>query len=348
MSLNAAARAAAALALVCLGLAGASLAAAPEAFAPEAFAWGLPPGVAPPPVPAGNPMSAVKVALGRRLFYDADLSLDGTLSCATCHEQHRAFADGTRTHPGVHGDPGLRNVMGLANVGYFPLLTFAEPKHTSLEVQMLTPLAGDRPVEMGMAGMGAALAERLGGDACYPRLFEAAFPGEPGGITQDKVVRAVSSFQRTLISLDAPYDRYRRGEATALSRRAKRGMDLFFGEDLNCAGCHAAPFFTDTAYHQIGRVGDGADRGVAEATGRTEDEGLFRTPSLRNATLTGPYGHDGQVATLETAVRGHFGFGSRIGRSQTRDLVAFIGALTDQGFVTDPNLALPKPGCPVP
>ncbi len=124
-----------------------------------------------PPVPPDNSMSAAKVALGRRLFYDADLSIDGTLSCATCHEQHRAFTEGNATHPGVGGVPGRRNVMALANVAYFDPLTWADPRQHSLEQQVAVPFAGTHPVEMGMAGKEKELAQRLAADPCYRRMF---------------------------------------------------------------------------------------------------------------------------------------------------------------------------------
>jgi cytochrome c peroxidase len=122
------------------------------AFAPMAlpgFDWRLRPGVAPAPVPADSPMSDAKVALGRRLFYDADLSIDGTMACATCHEQRRAFTDSNATHSGVNGDPGRRNIMALANVGYFSSLTWGDPRVVRLEDQSLIPITGCIPSRWG-------------------------------------------------------------------------------------------------------------------------------------------------------------------------------------------------------
>jgi cytochrome c peroxidase len=140
--------------------------------------WHLPKPVSPPPVPADNPMSVAKVELGRRLFYEADLSADGTLACAGCHEQHHGFTDRNRSHPGVTGEPGRRNVMGLTNVAYLTPLTFADDRQASLEAQLSVPLFGTHPVEMGMAGKQAEIPRRLGASACYRRLFAAAFPGD--------------------------------------------------------------------------------------------------------------------------------------------------------------------------
>ena len=336
---------------------------AQAAGASEGFAWDLPPGVAPPPVPADNPMSAAKVELGRRLFYDADLSVDGTLSCGVCHEQHRAFTEGNATHPGVHDAPGRRNVMGLANVGYFHPLTWADPSLTSLERQTLVPLTGTDPVEMGMAGQAATVAERLKSDDCYRQMFVAAFPEAGGRIDLDHVVKALAAFERTLLSYGSPYDRARRGEEDALSPAAQRGGSLFFGARFHCASCHAGANFTDEAYHDVGLYdldGQGAyparDHGLQEATHRPADEGKIRTPSLRNVALTGPYMHDGSVSDLALAILRHYGPGPNARRDpllagsgpdalQAQDLIAFLDSLTDASFVNDPRFALPKTAC---
>ncbi|USQ96379.1 cytochrome-c peroxidase [Caulobacter sp. RL271] len=191
---------------------------------------------------AQRPASDVRVELGRRLFYDADLSIDGTMACATCHEQHHGFSDGNATHPGVHGDPGRRNVQTLANVGTFASLTWGDPRVTRLEDQALIPIAGTSPVEMGFHGQEAVLEARIGGQACYRKLFAAAFPGE--AVSMTTITKALAAFQRTLVSRDAPYDRRARGQAVETSIEAIRGETLFFGE-AGCARCHAAPDFTD-------------------------------------------------------------------------------------------------------
>jgi len=326
----------------------------------QTYVWHLPPGVAPPPVPSDNPMSPEKVALGRRLFYDADLSRDGTTSCGTCHEQHRAFTEGNASHPGVGGVPGRRNVMALANAAYFTPLTWADPRQHSLEEQMLVPLQGTHPVEMGMAGEDAELATRLSADPCYRQMFADAFPQTKGRIDVDAVGKALASFERTLISYDAPYDRFRRGDQGALSDQATRGMALF--SSLHCDACHAGTNFTDLKFHNIGlydQDGTGAyparDHGLIEITEKSSDEGAIRTPSLRNVALTGPYMHDGSVKSLTDAIRRHLDGTSALkdkalrgvaaSESDIADLVAFLQSLTDQGFVTNPDFALPKLAC---
>ena len=352
---------------------GAAVAAQVSAQSPS-YIWHLPPGVSPPPVPADNPMSGAKVELGRRLFYDADLSRDGTLSCGTCHEQHRAFTEGNASHPGVGGAAGRRNVMALGNAAYFTPLTWADPTQHVLEQQMLVPLQGTHPVEMGMAGMDGELSKRLSADPCYRRMFEATFPETDGRIDVDAITKAVASFERTLISYDSPYDRFRQGDHAALNDAQQRGSKLF--AELHCQSCHAGTNFTDLQFHNIGlynQDGKGGypvrDHGLIEITQKSPDEGRVRTPTLRNVALTGPYMHDGSVKDLASAIRRHFAandFGSDSGSDSggnesplrdaalkspgpgngtVNDLVAFLQSLTDTGFVTNPDFALPKIAC---
>jgi cytochrome c peroxidase len=326
----------------------------------ETFDWHLPSGIAPPPLPAGNAMTQAKVTLGRRLFYDADLSIDGTISCATCHEQHRAFTEGNATHPGVGGARGRRNVMALANVAWFTPLTWADPVQRTLEGQVHVPLMGDRPVEMGMGGHDKELVQRLSSDDCYHQMFAAAFPDSGGRIDVANVSRALAAFERTLISYDAPYDRLGRGEAKALTAEAREGERLFHA--TGCAACHSGVNFTDGRFHNIGLYNvDGkgsypdSDHGLREISGKAGDEGAFRTPALRNVALTAPYMHDGSVKELGAAITAHIA-GSNplrdkrlaavtISAQQRAALVMFLKSLTDQKFVTNPDLALPKTVC---
>jgi cytochrome c peroxidase len=318
--------------VVCLG--------APAA----AYHWPLPAGVTPPKVPADNPMSSAKVTLGRRLFYDADLSLDGTTACATCHEQSRGFTDGNSTHPGIGGAPGQRNVMGLANVAYFDPLTWADPTRRRLEQQAVMPLTNTHPVEMGMQGKMAVLVERLKSDTCYQRMFAAAFPGAP--ISAANIFKAIASFERTMLSFDSPFEHYQRGNASAMTALAKAGMVQFFGK-AGCAVCHSGGNFTDLAYHNIG-TGDFRDEGLETVTGRATDKNRFRTPSLRNVALTAPYLHNGSMKTLTAAIHAHVGSeltAAPLTDADVAELVAFLESLTDQTFITNPALALPKTAC---
>jgi cytochrome c peroxidase len=190
---------------------------------PQGFRWAMPAWTPAPPVPEDNPMTAAKVELGRRLFYDARLSADGTTACASCHLQALAFTDGRARAEGVHGATGHRNAPSLANVGYFPTLTWANPHLDRLEIQALVPLFGTEPEEMGLAGREDAVFARLAADPWYARAFPAAFP-ERSAPDLATVTHALAAFQRSLISVDSAYDRARRGGAPeAMSPAARRG-----------------------------------------------------------------------------------------------------------------------------
>lgn len=294
-------------------------------------------GIAAPHVFASNPVNAVKVELGRRLFYDADLSIDGTMACATCHEQHRGFADGNRNHPGVHGDPARRNVPGLANVAWLRPLTWADPRLDTLEKQARVPMLGHDPVEMGMEGQEAEIAKRLSRDDCYVSMFRAAFPRTGGRIDIEAVTQALAAFERTLVSYDAPYDRALRG-GPPLDPQAARGAALF---RRDCASCHAGANFTDMRFHNVA-VWTSADRGLGEISGRLADNGRFRTPGLRNVAVTGPYLHDGSASTIAQAIARHPGERSK---DEVTALVAFLDTLTDETFLHDKRFALPDTAC---
>ena len=347
---------------------------------PAAWQWRLPVWVPPPAVPADNPMSAAKVELGRHLFHDTRLSANGAMSCASCHDQKRAFTDGQAFSKGVTGEVGTRSAMSLANVAYLPVLTWQNPQLTSLEVQALIPLFGEHPVEMGLAGREQQLFEMFKGDATYRRLFAQAFPAEAGQgdaalYSLSTLTKALASFQRSLLSFDSPYDRYRYGgQKDALSAAAKRGEELFFGEKLECYHCHGGFNFTDNLKHartpfpEVGFHNTGlynedgkgaypkASPGIVEFTGEPRDTGRFRTPSLRNVAVTAPYMHDGSIATLHDVLRTHYARAGRavhagrvanplrsefiagfeISETEIADLVAFLESLTDERILRDP------------
>jgi cytochrome c peroxidase len=257
------------------------------------------------------------------------LSADGSMACASCHEQARAFTDGKARSRGVIGEATARNSPSLANVAYLPILTWANPNLRSLEQQALMPIFGTHPVEMGMAGREDVLFARPAADARYREMFRAAFPERAGEIDLGTITRALAAFQRALVSIGSPYDAYRYGgQPDAVSAAAKRGEALFFSERLECYHCHGGVHLTDTlaharlawpefGFHNTGlynRDGKGAypadNPGIAEHTGDPQDMGRFRTPSLRNIALTAPYMHDGSIATLD-AVIDHYAAGGR-------------------------------------
>lgn len=316
--------------LMLIGLAAGLLSRRP----PPAWHWTLPAGISAPPIPADNPITAAKVELGRRLFYDADLSANGTMSCATCHEQKHAFADSNRAHPGVSDEPGRRNVPGLANVAWFTPLMLADPANTTLETQAASPVFGTRPVEMGMAGREAEIGVRLGRDSCYQTMFMRAFPETGGRIDFANVARALASFERTLVSHGSAWDRQQLGQD------AKAGSTLFARD---CAACHSGPNFTDLTMHRLEAADPAlADQGLFEKTGLDADRGKFRTPSLRNVTLTGPWWHDGSSRSLEYAITRH---GLTYEPAEVNHLIAFLESLSDPEFIKRKSLAMPSEAC---
>jgi len=351
---------------------------------PVAFDLGLPDWMPLPLEPASNRLNAAKAELGRRLFYDVRLSADKSKSCASCHRQELAFTDGLPVSPGVTGQLTPRNSMSLANVAYAPVLTWANPLLHSLEQQALVPLIGQEPVEMGMANLDAELIARLKAEPIYRELFPKAFPDRDGEISLATVVRALSAFQRTIISVNSPYDRYRyEGDIDAMPDAAIRGEALFFSEKFECHHCHNNINMNDTilharaphpeiAFNNTGLYnidGKGAypanNTGIAELTGRPEDMGRFKAPSLRNVAITAPYMHDGSIATLDE-VLDHYAAGGRtigegphagVGRDnplkssfvpgfemtadERAELIAFLRSFTDEKFLTDPRYSDP-------
>jgi len=184
-------------------------------FPDRSYSWGIDGSLPPPAVPVDNPMTDDKVELGRRLFYDTRLSVNNTMSCATCHLQALAFTDGRARAVGATGQFHPRGAMTLVNVAYASRLTWANPLLDRLEDQALTPLFGDQPVEMGMSGRDQEIVEMLRGDALYAELVSRAFPQEQDPYSIVSVVRAMAAFVRSIISFTSPYDVYLRGDSGA-------------------------------------------------------------------------------------------------------------------------------------
>ena len=344
------------------------------------YDFNLPAGFPEPWVPPDNPVTPEKVALGRALFFDERLSGNGTMACASCHDRAKGFADGEITPTGSTGEVLPRNAMGLANVAYLPLLTWGNPTLKSLEEQALVPMFGEVPVELGITGKEEVVLDRLRSDAAYQEAFAAAFPEEADPIRFEIVVKAIASFERTLISGRSPYDQYTYGgRDAAMSGAALRGMDLFFSERLECYHCHSGLSFTtafrsaatkqgEMDFHNTGlyNLGPGGayppgGEGLYGFTGNPADMGKFRVPPLRNIELTGPYMHDGSIATLEEVID-HYAAGGRtiaegphagvgsdnpnksplvrpftLTPEEKADVVAFLKSLTDQEFVAGPD-----------
>jgi len=299
-------------------------------LAQSGFVWKIPKPFPKPFVPADNVMNAAKVELGRHLFYDKRISSNGKQSCASCHRQELAFTDGRARAVGTTGEEHPRSSMSLANVGYSPTLTWANPSLSSLEEQALIPILGTAPIELGLKGQEERFLGDVRRDPVYQKLFLNAFPGESGPYSMSNVAKALAAFERTMISVNSPYDRYRYGgEPNAISDQAKRGSLLFAsGERTACFQCHGgwnfngavryegsnlprAEFHNTGLYNIAGEFSyPAANTGLYQFTQQREDIGKFRAPTLRNIAVTAPYMHDGSVATLSEAID-HYAAGGR-------------------------------------
>ncbi len=282
-----------------------------------------------PKIPAGNPMTAEKVQLGRYLFYDKRLSVNGTASCATCHRQELAFTDGRAQAVGATGQTHPRSSMSLVNVAYRETFNWSNPTVPSLEEQALKPMFSTDPVELGVDR--EALLKLIRSDAVYRDLFPRAFPGEADPYRIAGVTQAIASFERTILSGDSPYDRFHfGGKADAIPEAAKRGEILFFLDygGPSCFRCHGGFDFSDAvdyagrphapqSFHNTGLYNVAGvfsfpppNIGLYEHTRNPADVGRFKAPTLRNIARTAPYMHDGSIATLGEVVD-HYAAGGR-------------------------------------
>ena len=260
--------------------------------------WENPPlGLPPVPDPRYNRSNNKKADLGRRLFFDKRLSKDGTVSCASCHHPSLGFSNAQRFSPGIGGQVGTRNAPTIYNVAYATEV-FWDGRSKTLEHQAIGPIIN--PIEMGNTIND--LVKTVNALQDYRTLFREAF-NDPRKIMDWEIVRAIAAFERTILSGDAPYDRFKAGELSALSAEAKRGLAVFEGRG-RCVLCHGGANFTDGRYHNIG-VGTGdeeVDVGRMTVTTKEGDWAKFKTPTLRNNAVTGPYMHDGSMTSLEEVV----------------------------------------------
>ncbi len=251
----------------------------------------IPVGLEPLDIPVDNPLTQAKIDLGKILYFDTRLSKDGTISCATCHDPKNAWAEPTATSTGIAGQIGDRNSPTILNSAYFESL-FWDGRSPSLEHQALGPI--ENPIEMGHDLQ--VVVDQLSKIPGYQVMFEAAFNGE--GVSKQNIAKAIASFERTLLSGNSPYDRKEMDES------AQRGEKLF--TKAGCQFCHAQPLFGSDKFHNIGigTKGEKPDPGRQTVSLADDDRdwGKFRVPTLRNVALTGPYFHDGKIATLEEAV----------------------------------------------
>jgi cytochrome c peroxidase len=304
----------------------------------------LPPGWPAMIWPADNPYTPAKAILGRRLFFEGNLSRDGSISCTWCHAPGHAFTDKHRTDfsTGVGGFFTTRNSPTVVNLAFFNSFMF-DGSASTLEEQATMPLLN--PHEMDMTA--AEVESRVASDPYYVKLYRQSFG--PGPITLGNIARALATYQRTLVSFRSPYDAWMAGDSSALSASARRGAQIFIDGRGGCARCHTPPLFTDGKFHNIGLETDVADSGRYHVTNDPQDIGKFKTPTLRNIYHTGPYMHDGRYVSLEEVVR-HYNseFVTRPGAdpllqplelndAQVQDLVAFLESLTDETILHSPQ-----------
>ena len=284
-----------------------------------------------PDFPDYNPPTQEKITLGRHLFYDNKLSANQTQSCSSCHVQSLAFADGKKAPEGSTGTVLARNSQGLANAVYHSTLTWANNGLLHLEEQLVIPIRADNPIELGVtdAVVDEVLA-RFDNDEHYVDLFKAAFPESDTGATMNKIIFAIASFCRSMISGSSAYDRFINGDKSALTEQQIKGFALFNGERFECFHCHSGinfstsyrdfnsentsikfPFFNNGLYN-VGGLGDypAIDQGLSDISLKPGDRGKFRPQSLRNVALTAPYMHDGSIETLREVVE-HYVAGGR-------------------------------------
>jgi cytochrome c peroxidase len=321
-------------------------------------------------VPRNNPLTPAKVELGRKLFFDARLSADGQVSCATCHDPKLAFTDGKTVAEGIFGRRGARNSPTLLNA-MFNTGQFWDGRADTLEVQAIQPLTN--PLEMGDQSHDDVV-KRLRAIPEYRAEFQSVFGNE---VKIELVGKAIAAYERTLVSGDSPLDRFVAGDSAAISDAAKRGFALFRGK-ARCSRCHTfsemMPFFTDFNYHNTGVAANhpnfnqlarqayevvetdrakevidrlatqdgGQELGRVLVTYQVFDLGSYRTPSLRNIALTAPYFHDGSAKTLADVVRFYNGGGRQninrewdlnalaLTEDEQRDLVSFLESLSGE------------------
>jgi len=335
------------IALACVALGASRFLAAPVPAKSELFpAEGpkVPRGLVPIFWPKENPYSPAKAELGWLLYFDKRLSVDGTVSCASCHDPKYAFTDGAAFSKGIRGQLGGRSAPTVINRAY-SLEQFWDGRAKTLEEQAKGPI--ENPVEMGHAH---DLCEKcIGGIAGYREPFKEAFGDEK--VTIDRIAQAIATFERTVLSGNSPYDKFKAGEKSALSESQERGMEIFFSNNARCDSCHEGVNFTNGKYANVGIGADKPvpDLGRYEVTKQEEDRGAFKTPTLREIANTAPYMHDGSLKTLEDVVE-HYNKGGvdkngkrppgvhqdvralNLKDQEKKDLVEFLKSLSGEGW----------------
>jgi cytochrome c peroxidase len=294
-------------------------------------------------IPADNPITAEKAALGWQLFFDKRLSGDGKLACYSCHVNEHGLTDGLALGKGAFEKPLTRSSPTMWNVGYIPEY-YWDGRAKSLEAQATAAWKG---VNMG-AAKPEEICEKLNTIEEYKKQFQAVFKTDA---TPDAVAKALATYMRTIISRDTAFDRWQAGDASAVSDAAKRGYDVF--KKMKCDNCHSGVLFTSQQFYNvgIGMKAEKPDVGRFNVTKVEKDRGAFKAPTLRDVARTAPYFHDGSVATLEEAVRLMLAGGlanPNLDRAnleprdateaEVKDLIEFLKALTENAILKEPKL----------
>ena len=311
------------------------------------------------PIPDNNELTEQGIKLGQRLFFDPILSLDNSMSCSSCHDPAKGFTDGLSFSPGVQGLEGVRSSMSLVNAAYYTKGLFWDGRSEQLENQALLPVEDELEFDHDWV----SVEEDLQNHDEYPKMFREAFGIEDSEqITKDLAVKALSQFQRIILSGNSKYDKWKDNKAV-LSDEELMGFETFFDvnpllKDGECGHCHNEPLFTSNQYFDNGLqeadlISDYKDIGRALVTGNDADYGKMRAPTLRNIALTAPYMHDGRFETLEEVVE-HYDSGGHatpnrdplvhtlnLTEEQKNGLVAFMKTLTDTTYLQNPLLVDP-------
>lgn len=308
--------------------------------------------IIPPVIPNDNPQTIEGVALGKKLFFDPILSGNNTQACADCHAPKNAFTDISRFSDGIDGSLGTRNSMPLFNLAWnYNEQFFWDGKSFSLEHQAFSPVTD--PIEMKSTW--DDVTQKLQQHPEYPSFFKQAFGTQL--IDSTLVTKAIAQFERTLISANSKFDKFLLGEAQ-LTLEEQNGFDVFMdearGDCFHCHGSDKNPLWTDNDFHNNGLDTSFTDLGLGAVTGDPADNGKFRSPSLRNLKYTAPYMHDGRFNSIEDVIN-HYSEGLQnsptidplmkkvslggVGLSEKdkSDLKAFLLALSDQEFISNPD-----------
>ena len=291
--------------------------------------------------PEGNEFTQARWDLGKKLFYDNILSLDSSISCASCHLPELAFSDNRAFSPGIKNRPGKRNAPSLVNVAYHPYM-LREGGVPTLEMQVLVPIQEENEFNHNIIDIGKLLEK----DSTYVKMAMEAYNRAPDYYV---ITRSISLFERTLISGNSKYDKCV-NKKEKFNTQEKKGMELFFSDKLKCSSCHNGFNFTNYSFENNGLYSSYADDGRFRFSKDSNDIALFKVPTLRNIEITAPYMHDGSIKTLKQVIE-HYNSGGKshanksslilpldLSQDEKDNLHAFLLTLSDNEFIQNPHL----------